>query len=376
MTRYKLKELRNTKQYEDRIHYYVKQHIGKKKKVNYLIPLFTAIVSIALVVFVISQINTPAPRNVTATSQKLLHVFEEVKGDGVAYSEFFHGEDQQHIRTLKYYKPVQLPVFTKANNISFSQVPAPFTVQKGEVIAVNDGMNTELQFHFENNDAFLNISMVEFYYNPINDEAMENVKVDTAGNALTDVKLDADNPLYHQKLTTSGGLVFKYYHYDVEKNLLHLMVDTANEFYTYYNGIIYHIGYTGNVDEQEMIAFARDFILNNEVQTLQLQQMTMEDNWWVNGGKSMVIAVSLLIIIIGATYFVVRTMPKKSKWIIKGFILVFFIAPLLSWIISMTIGMYDGEGFTAVGMLVITFPILEMISISVLIRGIMMKKQQ
>ena len=376
MTRYKLKELKNTKQYEDRIHHYVKQNIGKKKKLNYFIPLFTAIVSIALVVFVISQINSSAPRNVTATSQKLLHVFEEVKGDGVAYSEFFHEEDQQHIRTLKYYKPVLLPTFTKANDISFSQVPAPFTVQNGEVIAVNDGMNTELQFHFENNEAFLNISMVEFYYNPINVEAMRNVKVDTVGNLLTDVKLVEDIPLYHQQLTTSGGLVFKYYHYDVDKNRIHLMVDMANEFYTYYNGIIYHIGYTGNVDEQEMIAFARDFILNNEVKTLQLQQMTMEDNWWVNGGKSMVIAMSLLLIFIGTTYFVVRAMPKKSKWIVTGFILIFFIAPLLSWIISMTIGIYDGEGFTAVGMLVITFPIFEMISISVLIRGLMLKKQQ
>ena len=187
MTRYKLKK--NTKPYENRINHYVKQNTDKKKKGKYFVPLFTAIVSIALVIFIISQINTPASQKHTATSQKLLHVFEEVKGDGVAYSEFFHSEDQQHIRTLKYYKPVELTTFTTANDISFSQVPAPFTVQEGEVIAVNDGMNTELQFHFANNEAFLNISMVEFYYNPINVEAMRNVKVDTVGNLLTDEKL-------------------------------------------------------------------------------------------------------------------------------------------------------------------------------------------
>ena len=101
-----------------------------------------------------------------------------------------------------------------------------------------------------------------------------------------------------------------------------------------------------------------------------------DDNWWVNGGKSMVIAVSLLLILIGTTYFVVRAKPKKSKWQITGLALIFFIAPLLSWIISMTIGIYYGEGFAAAGMLVITFPILEIISISVFIRGIMLKKQQ
>ena len=205
---------------------------------------------------------------------------------------------------------------------------------------------------------------------------MRNVKVDTVGNLLTDEKLIGEIPLYHQQITTSGGLIFKYYHYDVEKNRIHLIADSANEFYTYYNGIIYHIGYTGNVDEQEMIAFVRDFILKNEVQTLQLQQMTMDDNWWVNGGKSMVIAVSLLLILIGTTYFVVRAKPKKSKWIISGLVFIFFMAPLLSWIISMTIGIYYGEGFAAAGMLVITFPILEIISISVFIRGLMLKKQQ
>ena len=47
MTRYKLKELKNTKQHEERIYHYVKQNIGKKKKVNYLVPLFTVIISIA-----------------------------------------------------------------------------------------------------------------------------------------------------------------------------------------------------------------------------------------------------------------------------------------------------------------------------------------
>ena len=72
----------------------------------------------------------------------------------------------------------------------------------------------------------------------------------------------------------------------------------------------------------------------------------------------MVTAVSLLLILIGTTYFVVRAKPKKSKWMITGLVFIFFIAPLLSWIISMTIGIYYGEGFTAAGMLVITFPIL------------------
>jgi len=51
----------------------------------------------------------------------------------------------------------------------------------------------------------------------------------------------------------------------------------------------------------------------------------------------------------------------------------FVIAPLLSWLIGISYGIYVGEGFAAVAVMIILFPILFIVGLIVLLIGLFKK---
>lgn len=377
MTRYKLKELSNTKKHEENIYQRVIQNVSKKPvKRNWLIPVLASVVSLAVVLFVFFQFTDERPADVSAKKlPDLFNMFYEIKGDGVAYSETFYPYDQQNFRTLKYYSPQPVSEFVAMNAVDIPVLPDAFDEATGEVIAVNDGMNTEFQFHFkEKGEGFLTISMTPFYWNPLDGDEVRNMQTDAAGNPITDVRIPAANmPLYFQQVTTDSAVVYSYYAYDEHKNRIHLTSTTANEFYAYYNGLIYHIGYVADVKAQEMISFVQDFIINNKVQNLQFEEMTTPDNWWVNGGKSIVIAITLVVVVSFLLWRKTKRESKKAKTILWGVATIFVIAPLVSWLIGMFTGILYGDGFAGMGMTMLTFPVLFLIGVGLVIRGVFMK---
>ncbi|AUD13822.1 hypothetical protein CW734_09440 [Planococcus sp. MB-3u-03] len=44
-------------------------------------------------------------------------------------------------------------------------------------------------------------------------------------------------------LTTNSALLYRYYEYDAEEEQLNVVGTAANEFYSYHDGFVYHIGY-------------------------------------------------------------------------------------------------------------------------------------
>ncbi|WP_042476432.1 hypothetical protein [Bacillus ndiopicus] len=371
MASFRLKELKDTKKHEDNIRRYVKANMYKSQKKNRLIPILTILVSVAVLFFIVNIASPSKIVNRSSSEQLLYNVFEKTRGEGVAYSEFFKPFDQQDLRQLTYYKPVSLSEFLRANGLSLSQLPKPFHANDGEVIAVQDAMHTELQLHFKSGETFLNISMAKDFMNPLFHEELQNVESDTVGNKITMLELADEIPLFLLTRTTDSALVYRYYGYDKERNRIHLIATAADEFYTYYNGIIYHIGYSGAVNEEEMIAFVKDFILHNTIQ--QLDFMKKYEKKWGSSLQAKLIAVSTFVLIfIAALYYIVRRKSKKIKVMTFGISSLFIITPLVSWVIAMTVASYEGDGFAGVAMLMLTLPIGWVLSLALIIYGVVL----
>lgn len=375
MSPYKLKELRHIEKHEQAVFQHVKKNLTSRKKNKY-IPVLVTIFSVAIMAFLLLQFS-PASTNTqhTASDVRILEVFEQIGGDGSVASEAFKKFDDHRNYGLRFYfKPVTLNHFTFANDVKFPDLPAPFQKNTGEVIAVNDGMQTELQFHFKNNDGnFLNISMSKYFMNNVHDENLEMDGTDSFGNKLTRYSLTDDTLLYHLQQTTDSGYVFKYFHYNESTNKINVTATMANEFYTYYNGFIYQIGYTGDVNTEEMTDFVKQFILTNEMQYLQMEHPLIETKRFRSGEIAIFTASCLLLIGVGLTAFLTRHAKLKTKWIAWGLATMVVIAPLLSWLLSFSYGIYEQEGFAAIGMLSLLFPLFFLVGLVVFVVGLFRK---
>ncbi|WP_260858038.1 hypothetical protein [Bacillus sp. FJAT-22090] len=88
------------------------------------------------------------------------------------------------------------------------------------------------------------------------------------------------------------------------------------------------------------------------------------------------IVLASLIIFGGVFLGFILTLKKsiKRKLIIWGLITIFIFTPFFGWIISITIGIIEGDGFAAVGMMMLLFPAFFIIGIVLLIVGFFRKE--
>ncbi|WP_336046317.1 hypothetical protein [Solibacillus ferritrahens] len=372
MTRYKLKELKNTTLHEKKIQQAVQTKIQQRKPKRFVhITLITALISIAILFFVVNQLNPEQNRqNTNATeSSTLLNIFHEIDGAGVAYSENFKERDMQHIRTLRYYREVSLTHFLNRSGVTFPYLPKPFNWENGTVIAVNDGYFTELQFHFKSDDHFFNISIAPSRINPLNVEELEDNLVDAAGNPMKIERINGSTAIVKQKINNGSGLVYRHYFYNKKNDAINVMAGSANEYYSYYNGLIYHIGYSeaAPVDEQQMDGFVKNFIVNNEIHMLNLDEATIEDNWLNRGGKTMLICLLFSIGSFSILHFLLKNASKKTTKITWSIVWVLLHTPILTWLVTFGSAVLYGDGFIGVGMLAISFPLLLIIGLCIIL---------
>lgn len=369
MTRYKLKQVQKTDEIEQRLRQNVKQQLKQptsKRAVH--IPILTIIVSTALIFLLFQLLSTNETQHRTANMERFMHVFQEVKGEGVTYNQSYMNYDQQHIRTLSYYKEVPYSEFLQGNNVTGMVLPKPFKEKEGNVIAVNDGFLTELQLHFEHEDEFINISMAKTYMSPIDYATLAENPVDAYGTAIELERLNADATLVKKFLQGGGGLVYKYYAYDQDNNRVHLVATTANEFYTILDGFIYYIGFSQNssLTKEQMTDFAKDFILNNELKTLNFEEVTYESTWLTRGGKAMLVCFVVAVMSFALFVPLLRARSQKVQKISWSLIWIFLHAPILTWLISFSVGTLYRDGFAAIGMLFIAYPALFVIGLLII----------
>lgn len=215
--------------------------------------------------------------------------FEKVKGDGLTYSEYFKMYDGLDEReNIKYYKPVvsdetesTLPehVKTAINTIDSERLPFTVADEKAYLITFEDKngktkSQVQLSYLSKSDDGqvedFFIISATDVDENPLKNYDISD-KYDSVGNELKKEILTEDLPIYQQVITTDSALLYTYYDYDEKKNSIVTVGTAANEFYAYYNGYVYHIGYLidkekNTVEMQEkMLQLAREYILGNSL---------------------------------------------------------------------------------------------------------------
>lgn len=203
----------------------------------------------------------------------------EVEGKETTFSQFFQIADQlQHRENIKFYAPLQgfeamqAVAATMENAVHLIDPEnLPFKSNIQEVYAVTSDMedgSLQKQFQFSYKEKsltgvdrqYINLTVTNVNHNPlINYKFSEDSQEE-----ITNVGLNFMNPLYYRAMTPDIFFAYLYYNYDEADKRIYRMSTRANEFYTYYNGYVYHIGYQLNGDQQEaqekMVALAREFI--------------------------------------------------------------------------------------------------------------------
>ena len=364
---YKLKQVQNTDEIEKRMCRNVSQQLNKPKRKKIIhIPILTAIITIATI-FLVMQLMSPNSSMKTA-SPALMNVFTEIDGNGIVYSQDYYELDMQHIRTLKYYREVPLATFLQVNHVELTQLPAPFSIEDGTVIAVNDGYLTELQLHFKKDDAFINISMAKSYGSQIEYATFAEIKQDAYGTPIELERLNPSTTMAKKFIQGDGGLVYHYYHYNEKNDEVNVTATIANEIYSIEDSFIYHLGFSQNssLTKEQMTDFAKEFILNNELKTLNFEEVTYVSTWLTRGGKAMLVC--LVVAVMSFVLFVplLRERSPKVQKIIWSLIWIFLHAPILTWLISFSVGTLYRDGFAAVGMLFIAYPALFVVGILII----------
>jgi hypothetical protein len=213
---------------------------------------------------------------------------EKVKGDSLTFSEYFHAYDGLDKRkNNKFYKPLSmdeeqlsyLPDEMKKVVHPIDLDRLPFKVNEEKVYFVTSNskegkvMNQVQVSYLSNNEygntvEFFIISVTESDRNPLEGLDISD-EVDSVGNKLKKGGLTENLPIYQQILTTNGALLYRYYDYDEADKKIVNVATAANEFYAYYNGYIYHIGYLiereKNDEEmqEKMLRLTREYILGS-----------------------------------------------------------------------------------------------------------------
>lgn len=213
---------------------------------------------------------------------------DKTKSVGLTFSEYFHPYDKlDERRNSKFYKPLSM------DEVQSSSMPdemkkvihpvdlkdLPFKVDEEKIYFVTskskEGKDSnQVQISYLGKNEYGNIS--QFFIISVTDSNQNPLKghdilddVDSVGNKIKKERLTDNLPIYQQVLTTNSALLYRYYHYVEKDNKITVVGTAANEFYAYYNGYIYHVGYLidrENNDEEmqeKMLQLTREYILGS-----------------------------------------------------------------------------------------------------------------
>lgn len=210
----------------------------------------------------------------------------KVKGTDLTYSEYFKTYDALDEReNVTYYKPFlineaesSLPdqVINTMNKFNPDKLPFKVDEEKAYLVTSkdNDGKvkkQVQLSYlskdEYEQIDDFFIISVTEADKNPLELYDLKD-EVDSVGNKLIKEQLTENLPIYQQVLTTNSALVYRFY--DEHEKGIATVATAANEFYAYFDGQIYHIGYLIDNDkndekmQQKMLQLVSEYIIASE----------------------------------------------------------------------------------------------------------------
>lgn len=208
----------------------------------------------------------------------------EVEGKATAYSNFLPLANYlSQAKYIQYYAPLQgleamQTVAASLEDVVHLTDPEnlPFQPNIHEVYAISAKMEdgskqTQFQFSYKEKSStgvdlqFINFTVTNVKYNPLASYVKSKNMEEALGMKVSNIGLNFMNPLFYREMSPERGYLYTYYNYDETDKRIFQMTTRANEFYSYYNGYVYHIGYQLDGDPQEvqekMAILARDFIL-------------------------------------------------------------------------------------------------------------------
>ena len=87
------------------------------------------------------------------------------------------------------------------------------------------------------------------------------------------------------------------------------------------------------------------------------------------------VAIIILTVALAIAYQLSKSKSKKRKYIVWGITTMLAIAPLFSWLISITYASIEGSGWAGVAMMGIMLPILFLVGLVILLVGVFRKKE-
>lgn len=203
---------------------------------------------------------------------------EKVEGTELAFSENFNAYDGLNEREhVEFYKPAEAqplpPSILGEHHLLKKGIDSellPFEVDEENAYVVTSEDRTgkvthQVQLSYLGQseegivDEFFIISITEMEKNPV-----ENYEVaeatDSVGNKFEKQKLIGEDSIFQQVLTTNSALLYRYYEYDEAEDQLNVVGTAANEFYSYHDGFVYHIGYL--IERKRNTEQVRDNMLN------------------------------------------------------------------------------------------------------------------
>lgn len=250
----------------------------------------TMLITCSLLLFIAWQATQPM--NQLATEEPIkdkqptfTDLFQtEVEGTKSMFSEFLPIANYlSQGKNIKYYAPLQgfeamQSVATSMRDVVHliepENLPLKATIQ--EVYAVTSEMQdgslqTQYQFSYKEKShagvdvQYINFTVTNINYNPLASyDKAKNMK-DTLGLEVSNIGLNFMNPLYYREMSPDRGDEYIYYNYDEADKRIYQMTTRANEYYSYNNGYIYHIGYQLAGDPKEVrekvAILAKEFIL-------------------------------------------------------------------------------------------------------------------
>ncbi|GKV64489.1 MULTISPECIES: hypothetical protein [unclassified Sporosarcina] len=207
---------------------------------------------------------------------------EKVKGEGLTFSEYFKSYDHLDERErVNYYKPIPIiesdtslseKMKTAVKTIDLTKLPFQTDEQKVYLVTSKDengNVKNQVQLSYFGTDEyglsddFFIVSVTEADKNPL--ESYDSTeKTDSVGNEIRKEQLTEDLPVYQQVLATDSALLYRYYE-ETDKGIA-VVGTAANEFYAYYEGHIYHIGYSIDKElndeemQEKMLQLVREYI--------------------------------------------------------------------------------------------------------------------
>lgn len=193
--------------------------------------------------------------------------------------------------------------------------------------------------------------------------------VDAYGTPIELERLNSSSTLVTKFLEGDGGLVYTYYSYDEEENRIHLTGTRANEFYTIAEGYIYYIGFSENssLSKVQMTEFVKTFIEHNEFKTLEFEEATYKNSWLTRGGKTMLICLAIALVSLVGMPLLIQKRSQRVQKFVWSLVWIFIQVPILTWLISFSVGTLYRDGFAAIGMMMIAFPALLILGILIIL---------